>query len=128
MGVVGGLIAAVAVLHAEPLTTAGVGLATCEKLARDLQPEQGFNHIPNALVYYWVQGYMSAANIATLEGEDSDYVDLSQYDEKVILPAIKEFCTKNPDKKPISAIDNILNTADRKKGDWPKGTVEWAAE
>jgi hypothetical protein len=70
-----GLLAVMGAVHAEPLTTAGVGLASCEKLARDLDPERGFNHMPNALVYYWVQGYMSAANIATLEG-DSEYVDL----------------------------------------------------
>jgi hypothetical protein len=87
-GVTVGLLAAVGAVHAEPLTTAGVGLTSCEKLARDLDPERGFHHMPNALVYYWVQGYMSAANIATLEG-DSEYVDLSKYDEKVILPAIK---------------------------------------
>lgn len=55
------LMVAVGATHAEPLTTAGVGLASCEKLASDLNPEQGFNHLPNALVYYWVQGYMSAA-------------------------------------------------------------------
>ena len=121
------LMVAMGAAHAEPLTTAGVGLASCEKLARDLNPEQGFNHLPNALVYYWVQGYMSAANITTLEA-DSNYVDLSKYDEKVILPAIKEFCTKNPSKKPISLIDDILNTAGRIKGDWPKGTIKWAAD
>jgi hypothetical protein len=44
------------------------------------------------------------------------------------LPAIKEFCTKNPSKKPISLIDDILNTAGRIKGDWPKGTIKWAAD
>ena len=122
-----GLIALMGIVQAEPLVTAGVGLASCEKLARDLHPEQGFNHMPNALVYYWVQGYMSAANITTLES-DSDFVDLSKYDEKVILPAIKEFCGKHPDKKPISLIDDILNKADRIKGAWKKGTIQWAAE
>jgi hypothetical protein len=111
----------------EALTTAGIGLASCDKLARDLKPEQGFDHLPNALVYYWVQGYMSAANITTLEA-DSDYVDLSKYNEKVILPAIAEFCAKNPDKKPISLIDDILNKAERIKGRWVKGTIKWAAE
>jgi len=53
---------------------------------------------------------------------DSDYVDLSKYDEKVILPALKEFCDKNPDRKPISMIDDILNKAARLKGRWVKGT------
>jgi hypothetical protein len=122
-----GLMAGLGAVQAEPLATAGIGLASCEKLARDLNPEQGFNHLPNALVYYWVQGYMSAANITTLES-DSDHVDLSKYDEKVILPAIKDFCTKNPDKKPISLIDDILTKADRIKGKWVKGTIKWAAD
>ena len=126
VGVAFGLMA-MGAAQAEPLATAGVGLAICEKLARDLKPEQGFNHLPNALVYYWVQGYMSAANITTLES-DSEYVDLSKYDEKVILPAIQEFCTKNPDKKPISLIDGILDKAAKIKGAWTKGTVKWAAE
>ena len=61
---------------AEPLATAGIGVASCEKLAKDMNPAEGFNNIANSLVYYWVQGYMSAANIALLEG-DSQYVDLS---------------------------------------------------
>jgi hypothetical protein len=124
---VASLLAAVGTVRAEPLATAGVGLASCEKLARDLKPEQGFNHMPNALVYYWVQGYMSAANIATLEG-DSDYVDLFKYDETVILPKLQAFCAKNPDKKPISLIDELLDDAERIKGKWTKGTVKWAED
>jgi hypothetical protein len=112
---------------AEPLVTAGIGLQTCEKLARDLKPDQGFNHLPNALMYFWVQGYMSAANIATLEG-DGLYIDLSKFDEKAILPAIVEFCTKNPQGKPISLIDQILNDTKKLSGDWKKGTVKWAAD
>ena len=126
-GVAIGLVAVMGGVRAEPLTTSGIGLASCEKLSADLKPEQGFNHLPNSLIYFWVQGYMSAANITTLEG-DSDYVDLSKYDEKVILPALKEFCDKNPDKKPISLIDSILNDAERTKGTWTKGTIKWAAD
>ena len=122
-----GLMATMSSVRAEPLVTAGVGLASCEKLAKDLKPEEGFNHLPNALVFYWVQGYLSAANITTLES-DSNYIDLSKYDEKVILPAIKTFCEKNPDKKPISLVDGILNDADRTKGKWIKGTIKWAAD
>lgn len=122
-----GLMAFLGDARAEPLTTAGMGLASCEKLAADLKPEEGLRHFPNALIYFWVQGYMSAANITTLES-DSDYIDLSKYDEKVMLPAIKEFCTKNPGRKPISMIDDILNNADRIKGNWKKGTIKWAAD
>ena len=126
-GVALGFMAAIGTAQADPLTTAGVGLASCEKLARDLKPEEGFNHMPNALVYYWVQGYMSAANIALLEG-DGEYVDLSKYDEKVILPAVQTFCAKTPGRKPISLIDDILDKADKIKGKWTKGTVKWAAD
>ena len=104
IGVIAVSSAGTGTTRAEPLTTAGIGLASCQKLAADIRPEQGFNHLPNALVYYWVQGYMSAANITTLES-DGNYIDLSKYDEKAILPALKEFCSKNPDRKPISLID-----------------------
>ena len=85
---------------AEPLATAGIGVQSCAKLAKDMNPAEGFNNMTNALVYYWMQGYMSAANMALLEG-DNEYVDLSLMDEKNLLPKIHEFCTKNPDKKPI---------------------------
>src|SRR6185295_8785453 len=113
--------------QAEPLVTSGMGLQSCEKLARDLKPAEGFNHLPNELMYFWVQGYMSAANIATLEG-DGLYIDLSKFDEKVILPAIVEFCSKNPDRKPISLIDDILNDTKKLTGESKKGTVKWAAD
>jgi hypothetical protein len=121
-----GLIACTSA-QADPTTTVGIGLASCQKLATDIKPELGFNHMPNVFMYFWVQGYMSAANIATLE-RDSEYIDLSKYDEKVILPAVKEFCTQHPDKKPISLIDDMLNKADKIKGDWEKGAIPWAAD
>jgi hypothetical protein len=122
-----GLISATDLAQAEPLTTSGIGLASCERLASDIKPEQGLNHAPNAFLYFWVQGYMSAANITTLES-DSEYIDLSKYDEKVVLPAVQEFCSKNPTRKPISLIDDILNTAPKLKGEWKKGTIPWAAD
>ena len=112
---------------AEPLVTAGIGLASCSKLAEGMKPEEGLNNQANYLVYYWVQGYMSAANITTLESDD-EYIDLSTYDETKILPLVYDFCTKHPDKKPISAIDDLLSNAEKLKGAWIKGSVEWAAE
>src|SRR5437868_13680339 len=102
---------------AEPLSTAGIGVASCEKLAKDMNPAEGFNNMANALIFYWVQGYMSAANIALLEG-DSQYVDLSKLDEKKLLPMIQEFCKKNPDKKPISLIDKLIEDSDKSEGRW----------
>jgi hypothetical protein len=112
---------------ADPLVTAGIGLATCEKLAAGMKPEEGLNNQPNYLVYYWVQGYMSAANITTLES-DGMYVDLSQYDETKILPLVYDFCTKHPNGKPISVIDDLLSSAEKLTGHWEKGTIGWAAE
>src|SRR4051794_369059 len=86
----------------------GLGPSRCAKLAKDMNPSEGFNNMANALIYFWVQGYMSAANITTLES-DSEYVDLAKFDETVMLPMLHEFCTKNPDKKPISLIDSLLD-------------------
>jgi hypothetical protein len=112
---------------AEPLATAGIGVASCEKLARDMNPAEGFNNMANSLVYYWVQGYMSAANIALLEG-DSQYVDLSLMGEKKLLPMIHEFCQKNPGKKPIALIDQLIEDSDKVEGKWKSGTIPWAAD
>ena len=112
---------------ADPLATAGIGVASCEKLAKDMNPAEGFNNITNSLIFYWVQGYMSAANIALLEG-DSQYVDLFVMDEKKLLPLIYDFCQKNPDKKPISAIDKLIEESNKTEGKWKSGTVPWAAD
>jgi hypothetical protein len=112
---------------ADPLTTAGIGVANCGKLATDMKPEQGFDNTANVLIYYWVQGYMSAANMTTLES-DSNYIDLSKFDDKTLLPMIYDYCSKNPDKKPISLIDNLLDKTEKISGKWKKGTIPWAAE
>ncbi|MBR1191031.1 hypothetical protein [Bradyrhizobium sp. AUGA SZCCT0160] len=109
------------------MATNGIGVASCEKLARDMNPAEGFNNVTNSLIFYWVQGYMSAANIALLEG-DSQYVDLYLMNEKKILPLIYEFCQKNPGKKPISVIDQLIEDTDKVEGKWKSGTVPWAAD
>ena len=112
---------------AEPLATAGIGVASCEKLAKDMNPAEGLNNTVNYLIFYWVQGYMSAANIALLEG-DSQYVDLSLMNEKKLLPLIHDFCKNNPGKKPISVIDQLIEDTDKIEGKWKSGTVPWAAD
>jgi hypothetical protein len=57
----------------------------------------------NALTVYWIQRYMSAANIALLEGDSQYvYVDLFVMNEQNLLPLIE-----------------------RK---WKSGTVPWAAD
>jgi len=112
---------------AQPLATAGIGVASCEKLAKDMNPAEGFNNVTNSLIFYWVQGYMSAANIALLEG-DSQYVDLFVMNETKILPLIFDYCKKNPDKKPISVIDKLIEDSNKVEGKWKSGTVPWAAD
>jgi hypothetical protein len=121
------LVGFMAAAGAEPLATSGIGVASCEKLAKDMKPEEGFGNTANALVFYWVQGYMSAANMALLEG-DSQFVDLSLMDEKKLLPLIYDFCTNNPDKKPISVIDKLIDDTDKVEGKWKSGTIPWAAD
>ena len=97
---------------ADASMTTGIGLARCEKLGPDLKPGAGLNHLPNALLFYWVQGYLSAANFFLLN-EHTDYVDLGRIDEPTITKLVAEFCAENPDKKPISAIDKFIRDADK---------------
>ena len=98
--------------RAQGLVTQGIGLSSCAKLANDIKPEQGLNHLPNALMFYWVQGYLSAANIYLLN-EYTSHIDLSEVDEAKILRLVSGFCKANPDKKPISAIDRFIREADK---------------
>ena len=98
--------------RADALLTTGIGLQACSKLAADLKPGAGFNHLPNALLFYWVQGYLSAANIYLLN-EYTDYVDLSKVEEPKITKLVADFCKANPGKKPISAIDQFVRDADK---------------
>ena len=45
---------AVPAAHADPLVTKGIGLSNCGKLANDMKPSEGLNHMPNALLFYWM--------------------------------------------------------------------------
>jgi hypothetical protein len=96
--------------RADPLITQGVGLSSCAKLANDLKPSEGLNHPPNYLLFYWVQGYVSAANIFLLN-EYTNYVDMNDVEANTILKIVFDFCKANPDKKPISAIDKFIQDA-----------------
>jgi hypothetical protein len=97
---------------AEPLITQGVGLSSCAKLGNDLKPNLGLDHPPNYLLFYWVQGYVSAANIYLLN-EYTNYVDMNGVDANRIIKLVFDFCKANPDKKPISAIDQFIRDASR---------------
>jgi hypothetical protein len=79
--------------NGEPLLTQGLGLQSCEKLRPDLKPDAGLNHMPNALLFYWFQGYLSAANIYLLK-EHMDYVDIGAVDAATITQIVAEFCKK----------------------------------
>ena len=93
--------------RADPLVRSGIGLQSCAKLAPDLKPAEGLDHLPNALLFYWVQGYLSAANIHLLN-EYNDYVDVGAIDADTILPLIAKFCKANPDKRPVNGIDKFI--------------------
>jgi hypothetical protein len=96
--------------RAEPLLTQGIGLQSCARLEPSLKPGAGLDHLPNALLFYWFQGYMSAANIYLLN-EYTDYVDIGAVDEATITQLVSDFCKSNPDKKPIAAIDKFIREA-----------------
>jgi hypothetical protein len=85
--------------RADPLLRSGIGLQTCAKLEPSLKVGGGLDHLPNALLFYWVQDYVS---------ENTDYVDAGAVDEPVITKLVVEFCKANPDKRPVNAIDSYL--------------------
>jgi hypothetical protein len=96
--------------RAQPLITQGIGVQTCAKL--DLKPSQGLDHPPNYLLFYWVQGYVSAANFLLLN-EYTNFVDMNGVDANKILKLVFDFCKANPDQKPISAIDKFIRDANK---------------
>jgi hypothetical protein len=96
--------------RADPLLRQGIGLQSCEKLAPSLKPGAGLDHGPNALLFYWFQGYISAANIHLLN-EYTDYVDAGAIDEATITKLVADFCKANPDKRPVNAIDKFIQDA-----------------
>jgi len=104
------LSSVIAPSRAEPLITQGIGVQTCAKL--DLKPSQGLDHPPNYLLFYWVQGYVSAANFLLLN-EYTNFVDMNDVDANKILKLVFDFCKANPDKKPISAIDKFIRDANK---------------
>jgi hypothetical protein len=109
---------------AEPLVSLGVGTSSCARLAGDLNPAEGLTNPINLLLIAWVQGYVSAANIALLE-DDAKHVDLSTLDDAKLLGLVQTFCKANPEKKPIVAIDELIRKSAKVKAKWEPGTVEW---
>jgi hypothetical protein len=110
--------------RAEPLATQGIGTSSCARLAADVSPADGLNNPVNLMLYAWVQGYVSAANIALLEG-GAKHIDMSSLDEGKVLNLVLGFCKANPDKKPIGAIDAMIREAAKIKARWVPGTIAW---
>ena len=110
---VAGLAGASKDTRAQALVTQGVGTASCAKLGPDLRPAEGLNRMPNALLFYWIQGYVSAANIYLLNKHTS-HIDMRQVDSDKLIRLVAQFCTANPDQKPISAIDKFIRVDSKK--------------
>jgi hypothetical protein len=124
---IAGLLAAGAPLSgtkAEPLVTQGIGASSCARLAGDINPAEGLSNPVNLMLYAWVQGYVSAANIALLE-DGAKHVDMSALDDGKVLNLMLGFCKANPDKKPVAAIDEMLRKAAKIKTKWESGTIAW---
>jgi hypothetical protein len=110
--------------RAEPLVTQGIGTSNCGRLAADLKPAEGLNNPVNLMLYSWVQGYVSAANVSMLEN-GTKHVDISALDERKVLSLVLDFCKANPDRKPVSAIDEYVRKTTKIKATWETGTVKW---
>ena len=93
------LAGSVPLAKADPLVSQGIGAANCAQLAGDIKPGDGLNNRFNLALFAWVQGYVSAANIALLE-ESGKLIDLTGFDDATVLRLVQEFCKANPDKKP----------------------------
>lgn len=109
---------------AEPLVTQGIGASTCSKLAGDLKPADGLTNPVNLMLYSWVQGYLSAANVSMLEA-GGKHVDINALDEGTILNDVLAYCQANPEGRPVSAIDELIRKAAKLKAKWENGTVSW---
>ena len=109
---------------AEPLVTQGIGASSCAKLAGDLNPAEGLSNPVNIMLYAWVQGYVSAANVALLE-RSAKHVDIAALDDATVLKEVFAFCKANPDKKPITAVDAMIWNAEKIRAKWEPGTIAW---
>jgi hypothetical protein len=118
------LWASVPSVSAEPLVTEGIGISSCSRLVADLKPTEGLNNPVNLMLYSWVQGYVSAANVSMLES-GTKHVDISALDERKVISLVLDFCKANPDRKPVSAIDDYVRKSNKIKATWESGTVKW---
>jgi hypothetical protein len=119
------LVSAQPAVAAEPTVRAGIGMTRCEKLLKDIDRDQGFDNNVNALVYYWLQGYVSAANIHLLDSH-GQYIDMHSIDDRKLVPMLFDFCKANPSKSPIDMIDGLIRGSPKISTDqWPRGADYW---
>jgi len=76
------------------------------------------------MLYAWVQGYVSAANIALLE-DHGKHVDLGTFEGGRVLALVIEFCKANPDGKAVAMVDEMIRRAAKIKTRWEPGTINW---
>lgn len=121
------LIASAQPAVADPTVRAGIGMARCEKLLKDIDRDQGLDNKFNALIYYWLQGYASAANIHLLD-DRSEFIDMHSFDDRKLLPMLFDFCKANPSKSPIDLIDGLIRRSPKVSAanQWPRGADYWA--
>lgn len=110
--------------RADALLSRGIGTTNCAGLVADIKPNEGLNDPVNLMLYAWVQGYISAANVALLE-YDRRHVDMTELTEINVLHMIREYCKAHPEKKPANALDAYLKTTKKMRAQWTTGTVEW---
>ena len=109
---------------AEPLLSQGIGASKCSFLTPDIKPAEGLFNQVNMMLYAWVQGYLTAANVALLE-YDGKHIDMNDLTDSRVLSMILDYCKANPDKRPANALDAFIKTAKKAKAQWTTGTVEW---
>jgi hypothetical protein len=110
--------------RADALLSRGIGTTSCAGLVADIKPNEGLNDPINLMLYAWVQGYISAANVALLE-YDRRHVDMTELTDVNVLHMIREYCKAHPEKKPANALDAYLKTTKKMRAQWQAGTVEW---
>jgi hypothetical protein len=123
-GVVTAAVFAVGTARAEPVVTQGIGTSSCNRIIADVKPAEGLSNPVNVMLYAWVQGYISAANIALLE-DQSMHVDMSTIDGGRVLALVVEFCKANPDGKAVAMVDEMIRRTAKIKTKWEPGTVAW---
>ena len=118
------VMAAATATSAEPLITRGIGTSSCGQLVDDINPAEGLDNPFNLMLVAWVQGYISAANIALLE-DIGRHVDMSALDDSTVLTLMQAFCKANPDRKAVAAVDDLIRKSAKIKTEWEPGTIEW---